>query len=343
MAVVTMRQLLESGVHFGHQTRRWNPKMKRFIMTERNGIYIIDLQQSVTYINNAYEFVRETVAHGGSILFVGTKKQAQEPIAEQATRVGMPYVNHRWLGGMLTNFQTISKRLTRLVELDEIDFDDVAGSGRTKKELLLLKRERDKLDKTLGGIRGMAKVPSAVWIVDTKKEHLAVDEARKLGLPVIAILDTNCDPDEVDYKIPGNDDAIRSVTLLTRVIADAVAAGLQVRHGGKSESDTEPLAAWEQDLLAGSEGEQSGGSESTATAEASTAPEAAEAEAASARLAAQCSALDQAMLDPANAAPELASLPMSELASRRAKLATDLAAAEARWVEAAEQLEQAAA
>ena len=233
MAVVTMRQLLESGVHFGHQTRRWNPKMKRFIMTERNGIYIIDLQQSVTYINNAYEFVRETVAHGGTILFVGTKRQAQEPIAEQATRVGMPYVNHRWLGGMLTNFQTISKRLTRLNELEELDFDDVAGSGFTKKELLIFKRERDKLQKTLGGIRTMGKVPSAVWIVDTKKEHLAVDEARKLGLPVIAILDTNCDPDEVDYKIPGNDDAIRSVTLLTRVIADAVADGLMSRAGAR--------------------------------------------------------------------------------------------------------------
>ncbi len=256
MAVVTMRQLLESGVHFGHQTRRWNPKMKRFIMTERNGIYIIDLQQSLTYINNAYEFVKETVAHGGTILFVGTKKQAQEPIAEQATRVGMPYVNHRWLGGMLTNFHTISKRLTRLKELEEIDFDDVAGSGSTKKELLIFKREKDKLERTLGGIRTMAKVPSAVWIVDTKKEHLAVDEARKLGLPVIAILDTNCDPDEVDYKIPGNDDAIRSVTLLTRVIADAVAEGLDgprrcplaapVRSGVAAD---EPLAEWERELL----------------------------------------------------------------------------------------------
>jgi small subunit ribosomal protein S2 len=256
MAVVTMRQLLESGVHFGHQTRRWNPKMKRFIMTERNGIYIIDLQQSLTYINNAYEFVKETVAHGGTILFVGTKKQAQEPIAEQATRVGMPYVNQRWLGGMLTNFQTISKRLTRLKELEEINFDDVAGSGRTKKELLILNREKDKLEKTLGGIRDMAKVPSAVWIVDTKKEHLAVDEARKLGLPVIAILDTNCDPDEVDYKIPGNDDAIRSVTLLTRVIADAVAEGLISRSGAKTGEDTgvagdEPLAEWERELLGG--------------------------------------------------------------------------------------------
>ncbi len=230
MAVVTMRQLLESGVHFGHQTRRWNPKMKRFIFTERNGIYIIDLQQSLTYIDNAYEFVKETVAHGGTILFVGTKKQAQEPMAEQATRVGMPYVNQRWLGGMLTNFQTVHKRLQRLKELEVIDFDDVAASGMTKKELLVLRREKDKLERTLGGIRDMAKVPSAVWIVDTKKEHLAVDEAKKLNIPIVAILDTNCDPDEVDYKIPGNDDAIRSVTLLTRVVADAVAEGLMQRR-----------------------------------------------------------------------------------------------------------------
>ncbi|KGN36761.1 30S ribosomal protein S2 [Knoellia subterranea] len=296
MAVVTMRQLLESGVHFGHQTRRWNPKMKRFIMTERNGIYIIDLQQSVTYINNAYEFVRETVAHGGSILFVGTKKQAQEPIAEQATRVGMPYVNHRWLGGMLTNFQTISKRLTRLIELDEIDFDDVAGSGRTKKELLLLKRERDKLDKTLGGIRGMSKVPSAVWIVDTKKEHLAVDEARKLGLPVIAILDTNCDPDEVDYKIPGNDDAIRSVTLLTRVIADAVAEGLIARSGGNAAADAEgagdePLPEWERELLGGdAEAAVEAPAAEAAPAEAEAAPVAVEADAAPAEAAVEAPA-----------------------------------------------------
>ncbi|MBK7610606.1 MAG: 30S ribosomal protein S2 [Actinomycetales bacterium] len=259
MAVVTMRQLLESGVHFGHQTRRWNPKMKRFIMTERNGIYIIDLQQSLTHINDAYDFVKQTVAHGGSILFVGTKKQAQEPVAEQATRVGMPYVNHRWLGGMLTNFTTISKRLQRLKELEDIDFDDVAGSGHTKKELLILKREKDKLEKTLGGIRTMSRVPSAVWIVDTKKEHLAVDEARKLGLPVIAILDTNCDPDEVDYKIPGNDDAIRSVALLTRVIADAVADGLvarsSVRTGEAAEgvAADEPLAEWERELYAEAE------------------------------------------------------------------------------------------
>ncbi|WP_134773688.1 30S ribosomal protein S2 [Ornithinimicrobium flavum] len=263
MAVVTMRQLLESGVHFGHQTRRWNPKMKRFIMTERNGIYIIDLQQSLTYLNEAYDFVKQTVAHGGSILFVGTKKQAQETIAEQATRVGMPYVNHRWLGGMLTNFQTVSKRLTRMKELEEIDFDDVAGSGRTKKELLMMRREYEKLSKTLGGIRDMQKVPSAIWVVDTKKEHLAVTEARKLGLPVVAILDTNCDPDEVDYKIPGNDDAIRSVSLLTRVVADAVADGLMTRSGGGSSSTegaepAEPMAEWERELLAGAEAEQSG-------------------------------------------------------------------------------------
>jgi small subunit ribosomal protein S2 len=257
MAVVTMRQLLESGVHFGHQTRRWNPKMKRFIMTERNGIYIIDLEQSLNYLNEAYDFVKQTVAHGGTILFVGTKKQAQESIAEQATRVGMPYVNHRWLGGMLTNFQTVSKRLSRLKELEEIDFDDVAGSGRTKKELLMMRREYEKLDRTLGGIRDMGRVPSAVWVVDTKKEHLAVTEARKLGVPVIAILDTNCDPDEVDYKIPGNDDAIRSVTLLTRVIADAVADGLISRSGGGAAAEgdeaPEPMAEWERELLSGGE------------------------------------------------------------------------------------------
>ncbi|MFI1357557.1 30S ribosomal protein S2 [Streptomyces sp. NPDC020898] len=256
MAVVTMRELLESGVHFGHQTRRWNPKMKRFIFTERNGIYIIDLLQSLSYIDRAYEFVKETVAHGGTVMFVGTKKQAQEAIAEQATRVGMPYVNQRWLGGMLTNFSTVYKRLQRLKELEQIDFEDVAASGLTKKELLVLSREKAKLEKTLGGIREMSKVPSAVWIVDTKKEHIAVGEARKLNIPVVAILDTNCDPDEVDYKIPGNDDAIRSVTLLTRVIADAVAEGLMSRSGVNTgdkgeKAVAEPLAEWERELLEG--------------------------------------------------------------------------------------------
>ena len=255
MAVVTMRQLLESGVHFGHQTRRWNPKMKRFIMTERNGIYIIDLQQSLSYIDTSFAFIKETVSKGGAIMFVGTKKQAQEAIAEQATRVGMPYVNQRWLGGMLTNFQTVHQRINRLKELDEIDFDDVAGSSRTKKELLQMKRERDKLDKTLGGIRDMSRTPAAVWVVDTKKEHLAVEECRKLRIPIIGILDTNCDPDEVDFPIPGNDDAIRAVGLLTRVVADAVAEGLMERSGGRSSASgttEEPLAEWERELLAGS-------------------------------------------------------------------------------------------
>jgi small subunit ribosomal protein S2 len=250
-----MKQLLESGVHFGHQTRRWNPKMKRYIITERNGIYIIDLQQSLSYIDRAYEFVKETVARGGSVMFIGTKKQAQEPVAQQAARVGMPYVNHRWLGGMLTNFNTVHKRLQRLKELEMIDFSDVPGSGMTKKELLVLEREKDKLERTLGGIRDMAKTPSAVWVVDTKKEHIAVGEARKLGIPVIAILDTNCDPDEVDFPIPGNDDAIRSVALLTRVIADAVADGLMARASralGDGSPEVEPLAEWEQELLAGS-------------------------------------------------------------------------------------------
>ena len=224
MAVVTMRQLLESGVHFGHQTRRWNPKMKRFILTERNGIYIIDLEQTIADIDIAFDFVKETVAHGGTILFVGTKKQAQEAVAEQAQRVGMPYVNHRWLGGMLTNFSTVSKRLQRLKELEQIDFDDVASSGRTKKELLMMRREKDKL-------------------------------ARKLNIPIVAILDTNADPDEVDYRIPGNDDAIRAVALLTRVIADAVAEGLLARSAGRKnaseENAAEPLAEWERELLEG--------------------------------------------------------------------------------------------
>ena len=222
MAIVTMRQLLESGVHFGHQTRRWNPKMKRFILTERNGIYVIDLQQTVEGINTAYDFVKETVARGGTILFVGTKKQAQAAVAEQAQRVGMPYVSQRWLGGMLTNFSTVRTRLDRMKELEQIDFDDVAGSGRTKKELLMMRREKDKLQRTLGGIRDMSKLPAAVWVVDTKKEHLAISEAQKLGIPVIAILDTNCDPDEATYGIPGNDDAIRAISLFTSIIANAV-------------------------------------------------------------------------------------------------------------------------
>lgn len=254
MAVVTMRQLLESGVHFGHQTRRWNPKMKPYILTERSGIYIIDLQQTLADIDSAFDFVKHTVARGGTVLFVGTKKQAQEAVEQQATRVGMPYVNHRWLGGMLTNFTTVAKRLQRLKELEQLDFDEVASSGYTKKELLMMDREKVKLDRTLGGIRDMAKLPSAVWVVDTNKEHLAVTEARKLNIPVISILDTNCDPEEVNYGIPGNDDAIRAVDLLTRVIADACAEGLLARNAPKknvtgTEEAVEPLAEWERELL----------------------------------------------------------------------------------------------
>jgi len=255
MAVVTMKQLLDSGAHFGHQTRRWNPKMKRFIFTDRNGIYIIDLQQTLTYIDKAYEFVKETVAHGGTVLFVGTKKQAQESIAAEATRVGMPYVNQRWLGGMLTNFSTVHKRLQRLKELESME--QTGGfEGRTKKEILMLTREKNKLERTLGGIRDMAKVPSAIWVVDTNKEHIAVGEARKLNIPVIAILDTNCDPDLVDYPIPGNDDAIRSAALLTKVVASAVAEGVQARAARatgdvkpEAGAASEPLAEWEQELL----------------------------------------------------------------------------------------------
>ena len=266
MAVVTIRQLLDSGVHFGHQTRRWNPKMKRFILTERSGSHIIDLQQSLAYIDKTYDYVKETVAHGGTILFVGTKKQAQNTISEQATRVGQPYVNQRWLGGLLTNFTTVSKRLARMKELEELDFEDSAKSGFTKKELLIKKRELDKLHKSLGGIRNLTKTPSALWIVDAKREHLAVDEARKLGIPVIGILDTNADPDEFQYPIPGNDDAIRSVGLLTRIIADAVAEGLIQRHQGNNEAEAavaEPLADWERELL-----EQSAPAQSSAETEA---------------------------------------------------------------------------
>jgi small subunit ribosomal protein S2 len=223
--------------------------MKRFIFTERSGIYIIDLQQSLGYIDEAYDFVKNTVARGGNILFVGTKKQAQEAIAEQADRVNQPYVNQRWLGGLLTNFGTVTGRLEKMKELEQLDFEG-GTSGFTKKELLLKKRELDKLQKSLGGIRHMGKTPSALWVVDTKKEHLAIDEAKKLGIPVIAILDTNCDPDEVTYPIPGNDDAIRSVALLTRVIADAVAEGLMERHQKPAEGEAaEPLAEWEVELL----------------------------------------------------------------------------------------------
>ena len=249
MAVVTIRQLLDAGVHFGHQTRRWNPKVKRFILTERSGIHIIDQQKSLAYIDRASDCVKETVAHGGTILFVGTKKQAQEVIAEQSTRVGQPFVNQRWLGGLLTNFQTVSKRLARMKELEELDYENPSASGFTKKELLLKKHELDKLHKSLGGIRNLTKTPSALWVVDAKREHLAIDEAKKLGIPVVGILDTNADPDDINYPIPGNDDAIRSVSLLTRIIADAAAEGLIAKHQPADAAAAEPMAEWERELL----------------------------------------------------------------------------------------------
>ena len=248
---INIRTLLEAGCHFGHQTRRWNPKMKPFIFGERNGIYILDLKQTILDADQAYTFVKN-VAKGGNVLFVGTKKQAQEAVSAQATRVNMPYVSERWLGGMLTNFQTVSKRVNRLKELEEMDFTDVHGSGLTKKELLLLEREKDKLNKQLGGIRNMNRTPSAMFVVDITKEALAVEEAHKLGIPVVAIVDTNADPDTVEYPIPANDDAIRGIELLTSLMADAVAEGLLERSGAnkaEGEAAEQPMAAWEKELL----------------------------------------------------------------------------------------------
>ena len=227
-AVVTMKQLLEAGVHFGHQTRRWNPKMKRFIFGERNGIYIIDLQQTLERIDTAYRFVRHTVENGGTVLFVGTKKQAQEPIQKQADRANSPYVNYRWLGGMLTNFQTVHGRVAKMHELERL-----VATGETeqmiKKEGLKVKRELAKLERNLGGIRTLERAPDAVFVIDTKKEHIAVTEANRLGIPVIAVVDTNCDPDVIDFVIPGNDDAIRSANLMCRIVADAVIEGQWLR------------------------------------------------------------------------------------------------------------------
>jgi small subunit ribosomal protein S2 len=224
MAVISMRQMLEAGVHFGHQTRRWNPKMRRFIFGERNGIYIIDLEQTLTRVETAYAFVRDLVADGGTVLFVGTKKQAQDPVQSYAEKIGMPYVNERWLGGMLTNFQTISKRVDKMLEYERMkasgEFD-----AMIKKEALLLDRELTKLQRNLGGLRDMKKAPDCVFVIDTKKEHIAVTEANKLGIPVVAIVDTNVDPDVIQFPIPGNDDAIRANGLLVRVIAEAVEEG----------------------------------------------------------------------------------------------------------------------
>ncbi len=264
MAVVSMRQLLEAGVHFGHQTRRWNPKMKRFIYGDRNGIYIVDLRQTVDAIQAAYSFLRDLVSRGGTVLFVGTKRQAQESIVYHANRVGMPYVTERWLGGMLTNFETIKGRIARLRELEAME-EQGLFEILPKKEVLSLQRERDKLETSLGGIRNMSRLPDAVWVVDTVKEEIAVKEANRLRIPVIAILDTNCDPDLVQYPIPGNDDAIRSVALLTRIIADACADGLLLRASRSPDEElreqalaaagagsglaiAEPKAEWEIEL-----------------------------------------------------------------------------------------------
>jgi small subunit ribosomal protein S2 len=230
-----MKQLLEAGVHFGHQTRRWNPKMKRFIFGERNGIYIVDLHQTLDRIDGAYRFVRDTVANGGTVLFVGTKKQAQEPIERQAAACGMPYVNFRWLGGMLTNFQTVHSRVAKLRELQRtVDSGDI--DQMPKKEGLKIRRDLAKLERNLGGIKNLEKIPSAVFVIDTKKEHIAVTEANRLRIPVVAVVDTNCDPDIIDYVIPGNDDAIRSAQLKCRVISDAVNEGRELgrRRGARA-------------------------------------------------------------------------------------------------------------
>jgi small subunit ribosomal protein S2 len=241
VAVVTMRQLLEAGVHFGHQTRRWNPKMRRFIFGERNGIYIIDLNQTLQRIEAAYSFVRDLVAGGGTILFVGTKKQAQDPIAEHAKLCGMPYVNERWLGGMLTNFATVSSRVKKLQEYERMrsagDFD-----AMPKKEALHHARELAKLERNLGGIQAMSRLPDALFVIDTKKEHIAVTEANKLGLPIVAVVDTNCDPDVIQYVIPGNDDAIRSGALMCRVVSEAVLEGRFMASRREAALAPEPLA-----------------------------------------------------------------------------------------------------
>jgi small subunit ribosomal protein S2 len=242
-----MRQLLEAGVHFGHQTRRWNPKMKRFIFTERNGIYILDLKQTMSGIERAYTFVRDLVAGGGTILFVATKRQLQDVVEEQAKRSGMPYVNFRWLGGMLTNFRTIHERIKRMRELEDMESSG-AMDALPKKEALRLRRELEKLQRNLSGMRDLDKVPDAIFVLDTKKEEIAVREARKLGVPIVAVLDTNCDPDEVDYGIPGNDDAIRSGSLLARIIADAAIEGRALRPA-ESEAASEEVAAQPAEVL----------------------------------------------------------------------------------------------
>ncbi|HAP93970.1 MAG TPA: 30S ribosomal protein S2 [Desulfotomaculum sp.] len=226
MAIISMKQLLEAGVHFGHQTRRWNPKMAPYIFTDRNGIYIIDLQKTVKKIEEAYNFIKQVAVDGGTLLFVGTKKQAQDAVREEADRCGMFYVNQRWLGGMMTNFQTIRRRINRLQELEQMESEG-AINVLPKKEVAGLMREKEKLQKSVGGIKGMKKPPDAIFVIDPRKERIAVAEARKLKIPIVAVVDTNCDPDEIDYVIPGNDDAIRAVRLMTSKMADAILEGRQ--------------------------------------------------------------------------------------------------------------------
>ncbi len=249
MPVVTRRELLEAGVHFGHQTRRWNPKMKRYIFGERSGIYIIDLETSLTGIEQAYDFLLDIGRRGGSVLFVGTKKQAQEVVAQQAARVGMPYVNTRWLGGMLTNFRTIYRRLQDMKDLREMERSGML-EFLPKKEAIRLRHSKEKLERNLSGLGDMERIPDALFVIDTKKEHIAIKEARKLGIPIIGVIDTNADPDEVDYPIPGNDDAIRSCALITRVVADGLQEGQylayqQMQTRGEPEFEEEPAPAAE--------------------------------------------------------------------------------------------------
>jgi small subunit ribosomal protein S2 len=255
MSTVTMKQLLEAGVHFGHQTKRWNPKMKEYIFGSRNGIYIIDLQKTVRLFKEAYKFISATVAKKGHILFVGTKKQAQDSIAEEAQRAGMFYVNQRWLGGTLTNFRTIKKNIERLKKIEKMK-EDGTFDALPKKEVLGLEKERGKMEKTLGGIKDMGKLPGGLFIVDPRKESIAVREARKLGIPIVAIVDTNCDPDEVDFIIPGNDDAIRAIRLISSKIADACLEGKQLLEAQLTASEEAPSAGGVAEKPEGAAGEE---------------------------------------------------------------------------------------
>ncbi len=324
MAVITMKQLLDAGVHFGHQTRRWNPKMKRFIHGERNGIYIIDLNQTLNRLEEAYTYVRDLVAGGGTILFVGTKRQAQDSIQFYADKAGMPYVNQRWLGGMLTNFQTIQKRVDKMKEYERMR-DSGEFDAMPKKEALLIQRELTKLERNLGGIRGLTKAPDAVFILDTKLENTAVTEANKLGLPLVAVVDTNCDPDLVDYVIPGNDDAIRSGDLMSRVIADAVLEGHFIRSKRaemagvpkEAAADAKPAERTAEEQAAHDQAQAEARAAATAAAQEREARIAAEkdaAEAAADEAPAEEAAADEAEKEAAAAPAEEAAAPAAESA-----------------------------